>query len=42
MMVYSAGIAKAINHGFELEDWERTIEVNLTGYFFARGKRQRS
>lgn len=34
VMVYSAGIAKSNKiTDFELEDWERTIEVNLTGYF---------
>lgn len=34
VMVYSAGIAKSNKiTDFQLEDWEKTIDVNLTGYF---------
>ncbi|MCF7616333.1 sorbitol-6-phosphate dehydrogenase [Bacillus sonorensis] len=34
VMVYSAGIAKSNKIiDFQLKDWEKTIDVNLTGYF---------
>ncbi|MFO6498859.1 sorbitol-6-phosphate dehydrogenase [Bacillus sp. z60-11] len=34
VMVYSAGVAKSNKiTDFQLKDWEKTLEVNLTGYF---------